>query len=52
MDIINHSAGLIMTYHMFDAVVRGMVAPPDKAAFSNTNINTISDALCISDTLL
>ena len=34
-------------YHMFDAVIRGMVAPPDKVAFTNT----INDVLCISDTL-
>ena len=25
MDIVNHSAGLIMSYHMFAAVIRGMV---------------------------
>ena len=25
MDIVNHSAGLIKTYHMFAAVIRGMV---------------------------
>ena len=37
MDIVNHSAGLIMSYHMFDAVIRGMVAPPDKVAYTNTN---------------
>ena len=30
----------------------GMVAPPDKVAFTNKNTNTINDALCISDTLL
>ena len=47
-DIVNHSAGLIMSYHMFDAVIRGMVAPPDKVAYTNT----INDVLCISDTLL
>ena len=39
---------LIMSYHMFDAVTRGMFAPPDKVAYTNT----INDVLCISDTLL
>ena len=48
MDIVNHSAGLITSYHMLDAVVRGMVKPPDEVAFTNTN--TISGVLCISDT--
>ena len=48
MDIVNHSAGVIMSYHMFDAVIRGMFAPPDKVAYTNT----IKDILCISDTLL
>ena len=48
MDIVNHSAGLIMSYHMFDAVIIVMVAPPDKVAYTNT----INDVLCISDTLL
>ena len=49
MDIVNHSAGLIMSYHiMFDAVIRGMVDPPDKVAYTIT----INDVLCISDTLL
>ena len=48
MDIVNHSAGLIMSYHMIDAVIRGMVALPDKVAY----INTINDVLCIPDTLL
>ena len=48
MDIVNHSAGLIMSYHMFDAVIRGMVAPPDTVAYTNT----INDVLCITDTLL
>ena len=32
---------------MFDAVIRGMVVPPDKVAYTNT----INDVLCISDTL-
>ena len=32
---------------MFDAVIRGMVAPTDKVAYTNTIINV----LCISDTL-
>ena len=48
MDIVNHPTGLIMLYHMFDAVIRGMVAPPDNVAYTNT----INDVLCISDTLL
>ena len=48
MEIVNHSAGLIMSYHMFDAVIRGMVALHDKVAYTNT----INDVLCISDTLL
>ena len=48
MDIVNHSAGLIMSYHMFDAVIRGMVTPPDKVEYTNT----IDGVLCISDTLL
>ena len=33
---------------MVDAVVRGMVTPPDEIEFTNT----ISGVLCISDTLL
>ena len=33
---------------MFDAWIRGMVAPPDKVAYTNT----INDVLCISDKLL
>ena len=37
-----------MSYHMFDAVIRGMVAPADKVAYTNT----INNVLCISDTLL
>ena len=48
MDIVNHSAGLIMQYHMLDAVVRRMVTPPDEIEFTNT----INGVLCISDTLL
>ena len=52
MDIVNPSAGLIMSYHMLDAVVRGMITPPDEVAFTNTNTNTNSGVLCISDTLL
>ena len=28
MDIVNHSAWLIASYHMIDAVVRGMFTPP------------------------
>ena len=48
MDIVNHSAGLIMSYHRFDAVIRGMVATPDKVAYTNT----INNVLCISDKCL
>ena len=48
MDIVNNSAGLIMSYHMFDAVIIGMDDPPDKVAYTNT----INNVLCISDTLL
>ena len=33
---------------MSDAVIRGMVAPPDKVSYTNT----INNVLCISDTLL
>ena len=42
MDIVNHSARLITSYHRLDAVVRGMFTPPDEVAFTNTNTNTIS----------
>ena len=52
MGIVNHSAGLITSYHMIDAVDRGMFTPPDELAFTNTNTNTISGVLCISNTLL
>ena len=52
MDIVNHSAGLITSYHMFDAVVRGMITPSNEVVFTNANTNTISGVLCISDTLL
>ena len=52
MDIVNHSAGLITSYHILDAVVRGMFTPPNEVAFTNTNTNTISGVLCISDILL
>ena len=50
MDIVNHSAGLITSYHLFDAVVRGKITPPDEAVFTNKNTNTISGVLCFSDT--
>ena len=46
MDIINHSAGLIMSYHMLDAVARGMCMPCDEIALTNT----ISGVLCIAET--
>ena len=47
--IVNHSAGLIIVIHrMFDALIRRIVAPPDKVAYTNT----INNVLCISDTLL
>ena len=35
-------------HYMLDAVVGGMFTPPAEVSFSNT----ISDVLCISDTLL
>ena len=47
MDIVNHSTGLITSYHTLDAVVTGMITLPN-----DTNTNTISGVLCISDTLL
>ena len=50
MDIVNHSAGLITSYHMLDAVARNMFTPPAEVAFTNTNTNTISSVLCIPDT--
>ena len=50
MDIVKHSAGLITSYHMVDAVVRGKFTPPAEVAYTNTNTNTISGVLCISDT--
>ena len=46
MDIVNHSAELIMSYHMLHAVVRVMITPPDEGALTNTNTNTISGVLC------
>ena len=49
MEIINHSAGLVTSYHMLDAVVRGMFTPCDEhLAFTNT----ISCVLCIVDTFV
>ena len=58
--VFNHShygyckpfSGLITSYHMLDAMVRGMFTSPTEVAFTNTNINTISGVLCISDTLV
>ena len=52
MDIINHSAGLITSHYMLDAVARGMFTPCDEIAFTNTDTNTVSGVLCVSDTLL
>ena len=52
IDIINHSAGLITSLHMLDAVVRGMFTPCNEIAFRNTNTNTISCVLCIADTFV
>ena len=52
MDMVNHSAGSITSYQMFDAVVRGMFTHPNEVEFINTNTSTISGVLCISDTLL
>ena len=48
MDSVIHFAGLITSYNMLDAVVRGMVTPPAEVALTNTN--TIGGVLCISDT--
>ena len=48
MDVVNHSAGLIASYHMLDAVVEGCLHLPNEVA----STNTISGILCISDTLL
>ena len=47
MDIINYSAGLITSFHMLDAGVRGMFTPCNEIAFTNT----IKCVLCIADTL-
>ena len=47
MDIINHSAWLITSYHMLDAVDTGMFTPCDEIVFTNTNNNTISGVLII-----
>ena len=52
MDILNHSAWLMTSYHMLDVVVRGMFTPWDEISFTSTNTNTISGVMCISDTLL
>ena len=49
MDIVNNSAVLITSYHMLDAVVRGMFTPSTEVTFTNTNTNTISGVLCILD---
>ena len=51
MDIINHYAGLITSYHMLDAMAR-MFTPCDEIAFTNTYTNTISGILCIADTFV
>ena len=48
MDIVTNSAGLITSYHMLDAVVRGMFTPPAEVTLTNTNTNTISGVLCIA----
>ena len=34
MDTVNNSAGLITSYHMLDAVVRGMFTPPAEVEFT------------------
>ena len=52
IDIINHSAGFITSFHVLDAVVRGMFTPCNEIAFTNTNTNTISCVLCIADTFV
>ena len=48
MDVVNHSAGLIASYHMLDAVARRMFTPCDDIAFTITNTNTISGVLSSS----
>ena len=48
MDIVNHSVGLITSYHMLHAVVRDMFTPPAKVAFTKINTNTISGVLMFS----
>ena len=40
MDIVNHSAVLITSYHILDAVVRRLFTPPDEVSFTNTNTQT------------
>ena len=50
MDILKHSAWLITSYHMLDAVVRAMITPSAEVAFTNTKANTIRVVQCISDT--
>ena len=52
MDIINHSAGLITSFHMLDAVARVMFTPYNEITFTNTNTNTISRVLCIAYTFV
>ena len=42
MDFINHSAVLITSFDMLEAVVRGMFTPCNEISFTNTNTNTIS----------
>ena len=37
MDIVNHSAGLITSYHMFDAMFREIFTPPAEVEFTNMN---------------
>ena len=46
MDIINHSAGLITSFHMLDAVVRGMFTPCN-AIFSPTRTSTQLAVYCV-----
>ena len=50
-DIVNHSAGLITSYHMRDAVRRRMFIFSTEVEFTNMNTITICDVLCISATL-
>ena len=45
MDIINHSAGLITSFHMLDAVIRGI--HPAMRLLSPTRTTTQLDVYCV-----